>query len=594
MTPRIPRCRRIPIPLHRWAAVPVVCLVAACSDVRVVAVDIAVIELEPPNASVMVGETVQLAARVLDGSGNLLSGRDIDWSSSDSAAVTVDGTGLVHGIAAGYATVTAASAGSRATAEIIVNRPAPGLTSVQPSSAQRLQSVELVLTGSNFQEDATVVDLGAGITVDAITVTSPGSITATVTISAGAQLGARDIIVTNPAPGGGTATLPGGFTVLAQHPFPAVTAVSPSAGQREATLDVTLSGSGFIQGVTTVSFGTGITVDAVHVASAVSLRASIRIGAGAALGPRAVSVSNPAPGGGSASLPAAFTVMAANPRPALTGASPSVGQRQTTLDVTLTGSGFLDGRTTVAFGPGISVTSVVVGSPTTLVASISIAADATLGPRDVVVTNPPPGGGSATLSGGFTILPQNPSPDVTGASPASGQRRDRLDVTLTGSGFIPDLTTVTFGPDITVDAVQVNGPTSLIATIRIGAGATLGARSVAVTNPAPGGGTGTLPDGFTVLEENPAPTLNMALPGVGIRGTTMNVTLLGSGFVQGLTSVSFGEGIVVNSVNVVFWTSLTANITIAAEAATGPRNVSVTNAPPGGGTFIMHDGFSIL
>jgi len=485
-------------PAVSWLPVLGLCIAASCSDTRVVAVEIAVIELVPDNASILVGEWVQFEARLLDGSGNVLSGRDVEWSSSHPSAVPVDAAGLVRGDAAALATITAASANWQAIAEVAVNRPAPAVTAIQPSSAQRLRTLDLVLTGSHFEDGVTAVDMGDGITIDAIEVTAPKSITVRATILAGAQLGARDIAVTIPGPGGGTATLPGGFTVLAEHPSPTVTGVSPAEGQR-----------------------------------------------------------------------------------------------QTTVAVTVAGSGFLDGATTVSFGPGISVTGVSVQRATSLTATIAIAADAALGARDVSVTNPAPGGGTATLGGGFTVRPVNPTPALEGASPSEVQRRDARDVTLAGSGFILGVTTVSFGPDITVEDVRVDGPTSLTASIRIGAGASLGTRQVSATNPAPGGGTGTLTDGFTILEENPAPTATMALPEVGVRGVTMNVTVIGSGFVQGLTSVGFGPRITVNAVTIHFWTSLTANITIDADADPGPRDIAVTNAGPGGGTFIMHNGFTV-
>jgi hypothetical protein len=576
-----------------WLPLLGVCLAASCSDVRVVAVEIAVIELEPTGASILVGGSVQFQARLLDGSGNVLSGRDINWSSSDPETAPVDGTGLVHGAAAGQATITAASAEWQATADVAVNRPAPQLTSIQPSAGQRLRTLDLVLTGANFQEGVTTVDLGSGIVIDAVTVTAPGSMTVRVTIDRGAALGARAISVTNPAPGGGTATLAGGFTVVAEHPTPTVTGASPAEGQRQQTLNVTLAGTGFVQSLTTVGFGPGISVETIEVGTPASLTARISVAGDAALGTRDVTVTNPAPGGGTATLAGGFTVKAANPRPTATGVSPAEGQRTTTLDVTLTGSGFLAGVTTVSFGSNVTVNNVTVRSGTALTANISIGAGAALGARNVSVANPPPGGGSATLPAGFTVLPVHPAPDIGSASPDAVQRRDELDVTLTGSGFLPGLTTVTFGPDITVNDVTVVGPASLTANIRIGSGAALGSRDISVSNPAPGGGTVALKDGITILEENPAPTVTDALPDSGIRGTALTVVLLGSGFVQGLTSVSFGEDITVNSVTVVFWTSLSVNITIGSTASPGRRDVAVTNAAPGGGTFIMRNGFLV-
>jgi hypothetical protein len=578
---------------RQWLPVLAFCAGASCSDVQITAVEAAVIELEPPRASILLGESVRMQARLLDQYGNVLAGRDITWSSSDPVAVPIDDTGLVQGVAAGLATVTAASGSLRATADVEVNRPAPRLDSARPSTAQRMQSLDVVLTGSDFQVAATTVGLGSDITIEDISVTSD-SITLRATILPGAQLGPRDVSVTTPAPGGGTATLPGGFSVLAEHPEPALTNVTPAGAQREETLQLTIVGAGFVQDLTTFSLGADITVDAIEVTSPGSLTASIGIGPDAALGPRDVYVSNPAPGGGTATLPGGFTVAAANPVPALTAANPPSGQRLDTVDVTLTGSGFRAGLTTVTFGPGVDVNGIAVHSPTALTATVSIAATASLGARNVAVTNPSPGGGSAVLAGGFTVLPEHPVPSVLAADPATAQRRETLDVTLTGTGFVQDVTAVSLGPEITVNTVRVDDSTSLTANVRIGSAAALGTRDVSVTNGAPGGGTGTLSNGFTVLQENPPPSATMALPDIAPAGVTANVTLLGSGFVQGLTTVSFGADITVNSVTVIFWTSLVANITIAADAAPGPRGVSVTNPAPGGGTFVMNDGFTVL
>lgn len=575
-------------------AVVGLCAALSCTDVRVVAVELAVVALEPDAASILLGDSLRFEARLLDRAGNALGGYPVAWSSSDPAVAPVDETGEVKGLAAGHASITATSEGRSATAEVSIEWPAPVLTAVAPSSAQRLQTVDLVLTGAEFQPGATMVDLGPGVRVDSVAVTAPESMAVRATITGEAALGTRPISVTTPAPGGGTATLPEGFTIAPEHPAPALTAADPSDGQRGSTLEVTLTGSGFLPGLTEVRFGPGITVSSLDVTSESAMLATVAIAASAALGPRDVTVTNPGPGGGAATLAAGFTVLPANPVPSVEAVTPGQGQRQTTLDVTLSGSGFLAEGTTVGFGPGVQVDDVAVETPTTLTARLTIGAGAQLGPRNVTVTNPAPGGGSAVLADGFTVLPENPAPELTGVDPAEGQRRDRLDVTLSGSGFVPGVTSVDFGQGVVVHGVQVHDAGTLDADVSIEAGTMLGARAVTVTNAAPGGGTATLPDGFTVLEENPAPTLTAVLPGIGVRGVTRTVTLVGTGFVSGLTSVSFGEGITVDAVNVVFWTSLTATITISPDAALGLRDVAVTNAPPGGGTFVMHDGFTVV
>jgi hypothetical protein len=67
----------------------------------------ATVRVSPGTSSVLPGRTLQLVALVLDADGNLLSGGDVSWSSSNEAFATVSATGLVTGVAAGAATITA-------------------------------------------------------------------------------------------------------------------------------------------------------------------------------------------------------------------------------------------------------------------------------------------------------------------------------------------------------------------------------------------------------------------------------------------------------------------------------------------------------
>jgi len=95
-----------------------------------------------------------------------------------------------------------------------------------------------------------------------------------------------------------------------------------------------------------------------------------------------------------------------------------------------------------------------------------------------------------------------------------------------------------------------------------------------------------------VTVNNPAPTLTNIYPNSASRGETLDVVLTGTNFIS-VTTVSFGLDITVNSTMVYSSTSITANITIAATAATGPRSVSVSNSPPGGGTATLANGFTV-
>ena len=94
--------------------------------------------------------------------------------------------------------------------------------------------------------------------------------------------------------------------------------------------------------------------------------------------------------------------------PTCTSATPDSAKREETKDIILAGSG-LTGSTDVDFGANIAVNSYSVDSDIQITANITIAAEAALGARDVVVTAPY---GVATLTAGFTVETATP---ITGS-----------------------------------------------------------------------------------------------------------------------------------------------------------------------------------
>ena len=262
----------------------------------------------------------------------------------------------------------------------------------------------VILTGSKFQSGATC-SFGAGITVNSCAFNSATQLTANITISSTATLGSRTVTVTNPD--GQSGTLSNGFTVTTTGPPPPPTlsSVNPTSGAQGQNLSsVLLTGSSFQSGAT-CSFGAGITVNSCTFNSATQLTASITIGSAATLGARNVTVTNP--DSQSSTLSNGFTVTTAGPPPppVLSSLNPNSGaQGQNLSSVILTGNSFQSGAT-CAFGAGITVNSCTFNSATQLTASITIGSAATLGARNVTVTNPD--SQSSTLSNGFsvTVLP---------------------------------------------------------------------------------------------------------------------------------------------------------------------------------------------
>jgi hypothetical protein len=81
---------------------------------------VASVEVAPATATVSVGSTVQLTATPEDAAGQPLTGRTVTWTTDNAQVATVSGAGLVTGVAAGTATITATSEGRSGTASVTV------------------------------------------------------------------------------------------------------------------------------------------------------------------------------------------------------------------------------------------------------------------------------------------------------------------------------------------------------------------------------------------------------------------------------------------------------------------------------------------
>lgn len=82
-------------------------------------------------------------------------------------------------------------------------------------------------------------------------------------------------------------------------------------------------------------------------------------------------------------------------------ALPAAAEQGQTLQVEIYGAEFLPGATLTISGDGITISSMEVQRGSLIVATISVAADAAPGPRDITVTNVD--GGSGTKTAAFTV-----------------------------------------------------------------------------------------------------------------------------------------------------------------------------------------------
>ena len=112
------------------AAVSITLTLLGCQDAAaplstVKPVPVAFVTVEPPTASVLAGQTVQLTATTRDADQKVLTERVVTWASGNTAVATVSAAGLVTGVAVGRATITATSEAKSAAAAIEVVLPGP-------------------------------------------------------------------------------------------------------------------------------------------------------------------------------------------------------------------------------------------------------------------------------------------------------------------------------------------------------------------------------------------------------------------------------------------------------------------------------------
>lgn len=110
------------------------------------------IVIEPQSATLMsIGETVQLAATVLDQNGQPVAGADVTWQSSDTGVAIIDDKGLVTAVSEGSTRITARAGNASASMTVSVVQTGAGIV-IQPETAL------LVSIGGTVELTASVLD----------------------------------------------------------------------------------------------------------------------------------------------------------------------------------------------------------------------------------------------------------------------------------------------------------------------------------------------------------------------------------------------------------------------------------------------------
>ena len=252
--------------------------------------------------------------------------------------------------------------------------------------------------------------------------------------------------------------------------------------------------------------------------------------------------------------------------PVIADMSPRVGSSGSSVPVTVTGTNFAAGANFAISGTGVTTSNLVVVSPTKITATLNIATTADLGPHNVSVTQGPAVSAPVT----FTVNPAGFS--FTQVAPTSGAAGASVPVTLTGTNFATGATVSVSATGVTVNNVRVVSPTQITASLSLPSNLPAGPYSVTVTQ----GGKPSAPLTFNVTST--ALTLTGLTPASLPAGGTARITLVGTNFVTGVNVNVAGAGVTVSGVTVVSATQLTASFAVAANAAVGIRNITLSGA----------------
>jgi RHS repeat-associated protein len=375
------------------------------------------------------------------------------------------------------------------------------LLSINPNSGTQGQAnLPVTITGQNTHfSNASVIDLGAGITVSNVSATDATHLNAQLSIAAGAAAGARTLRVTT---GGEVVTLASAFTVGSA---PALLSINPNSGTQGQTVAVAIVGRNtHFTLSSTIDVGPDITAT-IQSATATQMNARLAIAPAAAATTRTLTVTS---GTERVTLAAAFTV-----QPGGGGSlsiSPSSAFQGQSLSVVITGRGIslANGISQARFGPGIAVGGGIAGnygpitvtSPTTATAQLMIVASSQPGPRTVSVQT---GTAVATTADAFAVAGL---PYLSSVSPNSARPGQTVTVTIAGvyTHFSAGTTQASFGPGISVGGGPPGGfgPVTVVdsqrvtAQISAGPSAALGVRTPTLRT---GTEQAVLMDGFSIF-----------------------------------------------------------------------------------------------
>ena len=287
-----------------------------------------------------------------------------------------------------------------------------------------------------------------------------------------------------------------------------------------------------------------------------------------------IGVTNPGPGGGSSRPdPEVTNIEVESPDPVLISMSPDESIADTDVVLTLRGNNF-NATSLVFFGDGLTLAPGAVSQQTL---TVRVPASAvTPGQKNVFVEN---SGSEPSGSLTFTVVEKrNDPPRIDSVSPseviAGVDDLQSVEITITGSGFLPELTTVRLDGatdvEVTADTIRLTlDPSGIDRPGRLNG---------LVSNPSPGGGSAP----FSIQATGVPPAIDGFSPTEAVvNATSVSLTVTGSNF-ESRTSITVdGTRIPTDFVSS---SELVGRINQGILKRAGEFQIGVISPPPGGGS----------
>jgi trimeric autotransporter adhesin len=407
------------------------------------------------------------------------------YTSSTSLQATVPASSLASGqLVSLVVTNPSPGGGNSSVVNFSVTAPTAQITGIAPNYVLQSSAAVLLVTGTGFEANSSVLWNGSPRTTNFL---NPTSLQVSISSADAQAIGSAQVTVNNPGPGGSTTSA----ASVVVYPAPSISSLTPATALAGSTsLQLTVTGANFVP--SSVVLVDGVSVLTTYV-SATTLQASVTAAALATGRTANVTVHNPAPtvaDSAPASLPITTPVPTLS---VLTPASVVSGQAAT---ITLTGTGFVSNSNALWNGSVRPTTYVSATSLKVALTATDLAAGST---GQITVNNSAPGGGTSAAQTLTIVTP----PAIASLSPSTIQVSSSTTSTATlainGSNFASNAFATLNGIKLTATSQTAS---EIVATIPGSVIYSSGGDKVVVYNP----GTGSL------AFPSPAATLNVINP----------------------------------------------------------------------------------